>query len=308
MAEPSVLGVVNPRAANGRAGRHARRLERFLRAAGLEYANRFTRGPNDATRITRDSINAGAEVVLSIGGDGTLNEVVNGFMRADAAARLKAALAIAPVGTGIDFSRTVQQSSIPADILARLRRDRTKAIDVGLVEYANFDEQPESRYFVNIAEFGSGGAVVDKVNHTTKVFGGRVSFLLAILATMPRYRNKRVEYTLDDGTSGVGIVNNFIVANGRYFGGGLLPAPRAELDDGLFDTIVIGDLDWKTIRRHLKDLRRGTHLDIPGVTFHRAREVRTVSRERALLDLDGELVGVDPSRFLCLPRAVKLLV
>ncbi|OGS50442.1 MAG: hypothetical protein A3K65_03595, partial [Euryarchaeota archaeon RBG_16_68_12] len=216
--------------------------------------------------------------------------------------------AIAPVGTGGDFAKTMGQTGEPGEVLARLRRSQRRPIDVGRVEYMDMAGRPASRYFVNIAEFGSGGAVVEKVNRTTKVLGGRMSFLLAILSVMPKYVNKRVRYSVDGGPERELIANNVVVANGRYFGGGLMPAPHAELDDGLFDVVVIGDLDFKTIRRHLKDLRAGTHLSLAGVASARGREVATRDTEGALLDLDGELVGREPTRFVCVPRALDLLV
>jgi len=300
--------VANPRAANGRAGRSARKLERILTANGLRATLRLTAGPGDATRLAREAVAAKADVLLAVGGDGTLNEVVNGFLPTRAQGPSETALAIAPVGTGTDFAKTVRQSADPDEILARIRSDRRREIDVGRAEFPTLDGAPNERYFVNIAEFGSGGAVVEKVNRTTKVLGGKMSFLLAILSVMPKYVNTRVSWRLDDGTAGEGVVNNFVVANGRYFGGGLLPAPNAELDDGLFDVVVFGDMDWKTIRRHLKDLRQGTHLAMKEVAFHRAREVTVESRERAFLDLDGELVGVDPTRFEIVPKVIDLLV
>jgi len=304
----SVAIVANPRAANGRAKRHAGRLHRALVASGFDATLAFTAGPMDAARLTRAAIAAKADTVLCVGGDGTLNEVVNGYAPPTANAPSHTALAVAPVGTGTDFAKTVRQGARPEEVVERLRRNRRLAIDIGFVEFPDLEGRPSSRYFVNIAEFGSGGAVVEKVNRTTKVLGGRMSFLLAILSVMPKYRNTRVSWQLDDGTEGAGIVNNFVVANGRYFGGGLLPAPRAEIDDGLFDVVVIGDMDWKTIRRHLKDLRRGTHLALKDVTFRRTREVTTVSRAHAFLDLDGELVGYDPTRFEVVPKAIELLV
>lgn len=251
---------------------------------------------------------AGADTVLAIGGDGTNNEVVNGFFHGPPEVRSKTAFAIAPVGTGGDFAKTVRQSGESREVLARLQRSQRRTIDVGRVEFAGFDGKLASRYVINIAEFGSGGAVVEKVNRTTKILGGRMSFLMAILSVMPKYRNRRVRYRIDGGPGRELIANNVVVANGRYFGGGLMPAPQAELDDGLFDVVVIGDLDFKTIRRHLKDLRAGTHLSLPGVTFARGREVVTRDTEGALLDLDGELVGRDPTRFVCVPKALDLLV
>jgi len=302
-----VVAVANPAAANGKARRRAERLRRFLAANGIDAQLRFTEGPGDATRIAREVVASGADVLLAIGGDGTMNEVVNGFFPARSASPPTTAVAIAPIGTGTDFAKTVKQTADPREVLERIRRNGRRTIDVGRVEFPDLQGRPSSRYFVNIAEFGSGGAVVEKVNRTTKVLGGRMSFLLAILSVMPKYGNKRVAWRLDDGTAGEGVANNVVIANGRYFGGGLLPAPKAELDDGLFDVVIIGDVDWAFVKRHLKDMRRGTHLSLPEVTFHRARSVETTSRERAYLDLDGELAGVDPTRFEVVPRAIDLL-
>lgn len=303
----SVVLVANPRAANGKAGRYARRLGAYLTNAGIPLAVRFTEGRGDATRLAREAVAEDADVVLAAGGDGTLNEVVNGLLTKPFSRRPATALAIAPIGTGTDFSRTVHQTPEPPEVLERLRRNRRQAIDVGLAEFPDTEGNPSTRYFLNIAEFGSGGAVVEKVNRTTKVLGGKMSFLLAILSVMPKYVNKKAGWRFEDGATGEGVVNNFVVANGRYFGGGLMPAPKAELDDGFLDVVVIGDLDWKTIRGHLKDLRKGTHLALRGVSFRTATEVFTTSTDRALLDLDGELVGYDPTRFACVPKALDLL-
>ena len=303
-----VVLVANPAAANGRARRYAVGLERVLTANGMKAIVRFTSGPGDATRLARESVAAEADVVLAIGGDGTINEIVNGFFPAQSSSPPPTALAVVSVGTGTDFAKTLRQGSDPREILERLRADRRRAIDVGLVEFPDLEGRPSSRHFVNIAEFGSGGAVFEKVNRSSKVFGGRLSFLRAILSVMPKYQNTRVSWRLDDGTTGEGVVNNFVVANGRYFGGGLMPAPHAELDDGWFDVVIIGDIDWKTIKAHLKDMRQGTHLAMKEVTFHRAREVTIESHGRAFLDLDGELVGADPTRFTCVPKAINLLV
>jgi YegS/Rv2252/BmrU family lipid kinase len=307
MDSPAIVGITNPRAGNGRARRYARHLERILRGGGLPFTNQYTSAPQEAIIMARDAIAAGARTVLAIGGDGTINEVVNGFLQGGRPSA-EVALAIAPVGTGTDFAKTLRQTADPPEVLARLRRNRQRAIDAGLAEFTGLDGRPASRYFVNIAEFGSGGAVVEKVNRTTKVLGGRLSFLLAILSTLPKYRNKTARWRIDGGEWAEATVNNFVVANGRYFGGGLLPAPHAELDDGAFDVVVIGDIDFKTVRRHLGDLRRGTHLGLEFVRSSRGRLLETDRTQRAFLDLDGELVGVDPTRFACLPKALDLVV
>ena len=308
MGEPAIVIIANPRAANGRARRYSARIARLLSEAGLGADLRYTSGPMDAARLTREAVAAHADTVLAVGGDGTVNEVVNGFFHGPPETRPATALGVGQLGTGTDFSKTLRWTPDPVQVVARLRRNERRAIDVGRVDYTGLDGRRASRYFVNIAEFGSGGAVVEKVNRTTKVLGGRMSFLLAILSVMPKYANKRVRYSVDGGPERELVANNVVVANGRYFGGGLLPAPHAELDDGLLDVVVIGDIDFKTVRRHLGDLRRGTHLSLDFVASTQGREVLTVSTERALLDLDGELVGYDPTRFVCVPRALDLLV
>ncbi len=303
-----IVAVANPAAANGRARRRAEALHDFLAKNGVPTTFRFTRGPGDATRVARDAVRTGADVVLAIGGDGTLNEVVNGFLPARSESPPKTALAIAPLGTGTDFAKTVGQSADSREVLGRLRTNRRRTIDAGRVEFPDLSGRPTSRHFLNIAEFGSGGAVVERVNRTTKILGGRTSFLLAILRVLPKYVNRRVTWRLDDGRTGEGVANNFVVANGRYFGGGLMPAPEAELDDGLLDVVIFGDIDWSFVKKHLKDLRRGAHLGLPEIAFHRARAVETTTSGGVFLDLDGELVGTDPTRFEVVPRAIDLLV
>lgn len=307
MSDHDVVGIANPLAGNGRARRYARNLERTLRDAGVPIDLRYTTAPLDGIRLAHEAVGAGATTVLAIGGDGTVNEVVNGFLHGGRP-RTNVSLAIAPVGTGTDFAKTIHQTSHPDEVLARLRRNQRRTIDAGLVEYTDLGGGAATRYFVNIAEFGSGGAVVEKVNRTTKFLGGRVSFLLAIMSTLPKYRNRNARWRVEGGPWTEARVNNVVVANGRYFGGGLMPAPRAELDDGKFDVVVIGDIDFKTVRRHLRDLRNGTHLGLEFVSSARGNLVETERTERAFLDLDGELVGVDPTRFVCIPGAIDLLV
>src|SRR5213593_676468 len=304
MGNAEIVGVANPEAGNGRARRYARRLDRVLRAGGLSSVIRFTSAPLDAIRLTREAIDSGAKTVLAIGGDGTVNEVINGFLQAGGSN--VAQLALAPVGTGTDFARTLGQGGDAWEVLARLQRGRRRAIDLGFVDFTDLEGKRASRYFVNIAEFGSGGAVVDRVNRTTKILGGRLSFVIAILRTLPRYQNTRVAYQADGDPSKEVVVNDFVVANGRYFGAGLMPAPAADLVDGLFDVVIFGDIDFKTARRNLPALRRGEHLSLKEVSTFRCRELAIQSSEE-MIDLDGEFVGRHPLRFAVLPKALSIL-
>lgn len=304
---PEALVVVNPASANRRTGRRWRRYERDL-APHLPRDRTvvLTERPNHATTLVRQALRGGADLVVGVGGDGTFNEIVNGFFEGGRPVRPRARLAIVPVGTGSDLRKTLH---VPTDVALageRIARGQVRSVDVGLATYHSRQGEVVRRHFVNIAEFGSGGAVVDKVNRTTKVLGGRLSFLWAILTTMPKYRNTRVRYRAD-GRKGEVVMNNLIVANGRFFGGGLMPAPHAEMDDGLFDIVIIGDIAFKEVRKNLGKLRRGEHLGLPKIEHFRAANVETECVEPALLDLDGEMVGSSPTRFELLPKAIQLL-
>ncbi len=297
--------VINPRAANGRCLRRWRRFKkRLARDPPWRYAEHRTAGPRDAESVARRTLEEGADLIVAVGGDGTLNEVANGFFDGPKPINPHAALALLPWGTGQDFARSLELPTEPGAALALLREGEARPTDLGRATYRSMADTLETRWFANIAEFGSGGAVVDRVNRTTKVFGGRLSFSIAILRTLPKYRNRMVTFRADTREAGTMRVNNVVVANGRFFGGGLMPAPEARLDDGLFDVVIFGDIDFSVARRHLGDLRRGTHLSLPFVRSFRAATLDTADTEGALVDLDGELVGHDPNRFEIVPKAV----
>ncbi len=300
--------VVNPISGNGRTGRHWRAYESlFRRQLGGDFEVRMTEQPWHAAELTKDAVVNGATTIVSVGGDGTLNEVTNGLL--DGTGRLwnpDTRLAVLSLGTGSDFIKTLGETQAPEDLVHRLKEGGTRQIDAGLCEYAAAGA-PRSRYFLNVAQVGSGGAVVDRVNRTTKILGGKTSFVIAILRTLPKYRNTRISYRADGGPAAEGIVNDLVVANGRFFGGGLQPAPRADLEDGLLDVVVIGDIDFKTTRKNLGLLREGKHLDLPYITWFRAKEL-VVRAGEEMIDLDGEYVGRRARRFEILPRAIRLVV
>lgn len=305
--DADTLFVVNPASGNGRTRRRWRTYEAYFRAH-LErpFEVALTQGPWHASEIARKAVQAGVRTVVSVGGDGTLNEVVNGYL--DGTGRPwepDSQLGVFSVGTGSDFIKTVGETRAIEDVARRLNAGRVRTIDAGRCEFTA-SGAPRSRYFVNVAEFGSGGAVVDRVNRSTKILGGKMSFLLAILRTLPRYRNTHIAYQTDSGPRTEAVVNDFIVANGRFFGGGLMPAPQADLEDGLLDVVIIGDVDFKTVRKNLGPLREGKHLGLPEIRHFRARDLRIEAAEE-MIDLDGEFVGRRPKRFEVLPKAIRLV-
>ena len=302
-----VVFIVNPASANGRTRRRWPGHETvFRRILGDRMDVRMTLRPGHAADLARSAVQAGTATVVVVGGDGTLNEVANGFL--DGTGRPwnpDARLALLSIGTGADFVKTFPSPRRVEDVANRIVVGESRTIDVGLCEFVDAGT-PRARYFVNVAEFGSGGAVVDRVNRTTKILGGKTSFLIAILRTLPRYENTLVSYEADAAPSREIRMNDFVVANGRYFGGGLMPAPSADLSDGLLDIVIIGDIDFKTARRNLPLLRRGEHLSLDEITHFRCRELRVQSNEE-MIDLDGEFIGRHPTRFAVIPDALPII-
>ncbi|HHM23428.1 MAG TPA: diacylglycerol kinase family lipid kinase [Bacteroidetes bacterium] len=299
--------IVNPAAAAGRTGKLWPRVEAEIRRRwGSSYVAHMTEHPLHAVDLTRRELRKGAEIVVSVGGDGTLNEVVNGFFLRREPVRPEAALGMLCFGTGADFVRSTGWPKDYHRALDRLKDPRFRRIDLGWARFTDLGSRKTERLFLNIADFGIGGAVVDRVNRSSKRLGGRISFLSAILVTFLTYRNQTVEYRADGGRWQRQVLNNFIIGNGRYFGGGLNPAPEAELDDGLFDVVLIGDVGFWEAVRNLPRLRRGTHLSHPKISFFRAKSLEARSEAPHFIDMDGECVGQLPLQAGILHRALRI--
>ncbi len=304
---PTVL-VVNPQSAGGKTERRWPELRATIQEAFGTFDECFTRSAGDATKLTREALRGGAELVVAVGGDGTINEVVNGFFDGEAAIAPTASFGIVPAGTGGDFIKTL---GIPRDTFAAAAALKTPArtIDVGRLRYLADDGTPKVRHFINIASFGIGGLVDRYVNDSSKAFGGTVSFALATLKAGAQYKNARVRLILDGGTPKEGKIYNVAVANGRYFGGGMKIAPDAAVDDGWFDVVTLGDFGFTDLILRGLDIYTGKHLANPKVTVARARKVEAVPVDGAgpvLLDVDGEAPGRLPATFELLAGALKV--
>jgi YegS/Rv2252/BmrU family lipid kinase len=322
MAPRRVVVVVNPKSQNGALGRRWTYIAWDLRRILGSFDDVLTRAPGDATRLAREALAGGADCVVAIGGDGTLNEVANGFFNGDGKpVSTDAALAFLPFGTGGDFRKT---ANIPLEVARAatvIKAGRRRAIDVGKIEFTDHAGKPATRLFVNIASFGISGLVDEYVNTPLqamgfdlplKALGSRASFMIATARASLEYQNQRVRMVFDgDEKHGVELnVNTVAVANGRYFGGGMFVAPKAELDDGVFDMVTLGDMDMKDMLKDGYRLYLGTHLGLPKVSHRRGRELRAtpLCANPVRLDCDGEAPGVLPATFTMLPGALTLMV
>jgi YegS/Rv2252/BmrU family lipid kinase len=314
MAQPrgETVVIINPRSAGGKTEGRWPRYRELIHEAYGPFEAVLTSGPGDATRQTRAALQRGASLVVAMGGDGTINEVVNGFFSEDPDAPRslapQAAFAVLPAGTGGDF---VKSLTLPRDLeqaADALRKSTSRAIDVGRLRYVGSDGRPALRHFINIASFGLSGLVVKLVNDGSKALGGRLSFATATLRAGFQYKNARVRLSLDDRPPLEGKIYLVAVSNGRYFGGGMLIAPDAALDDGQFDVAILGDFHVGELILHGLDIYSGKHLALDKVRVERARRVvaEPVDGTEVLIDLDGEQPGRLPATFELLPSALQV--
>jgi diacylglycerol kinase (ATP) len=289
--------LVNPAAEGGSVGRRWPELSQRAAALGLEGDALLSERPGQLGELAMRAANEGAGLVVAVGGDGTVNEVVQGL-----AHREGVELAVIPRGTGWDFVRTYGIPRKLDDAIAVAREGRARQIDLG---HATFREGQS--YFANIASAGMSGAIAKRANETSKALGGKVSYFWATLTVFARWRNDEVRVTVD-GEQREGRMHDVVVANGRFFGGGMMICPEAEPDDGLFDVLTIGDLTKRDLLLTLPKTYKGRHLPHPKAELLRGARVEIDAPRPLPVELDGEQPGTTPVRFEIVPKALRLRV
>jgi YegS/Rv2252/BmrU family lipid kinase len=277
-------------------------LSRIL--PGVEI--RPTERPGHATELTSQLLREGFDCIVATGGDGTVNEIVNGFFDGDAPVAPQAALAVLPLGTGGDFRRCLGIRTLE-DAAAAIRRFEPTRIDAGRIAYAGNDGAPRNRYFANVVSFGMGGEVAARARNPLRALGGKTAFFYATMEVFLRYRARRVELELDGRPAGTHSILNIAVGNGRYHGGGMHVCPRASLVDGLLEVTVIDALSMFELLRDIRVLYSENLYVHPKTHHHRARSIRARSSERVSIEVDGEPLGRLPVEIGILPRALPLL-
>ncbi len=307
MAEPDALTVflVNPASANGSTGRAWPEIAHRAAAAGLDGETLFSEGPGGIARVAERAAGMGASRVVVVGGDGTLNEAVNGLLSVGAGKEVE--LAVIPRGTGTDFARTFGIPTKVEEAVAVARHGAVRAIDAGRVTYRAWEGSERSAFFANVASAGMSGAVAMRANSTSKALGGKASFLWATLAVFARWRNAEVSVDVGDEHR-EGSMLDVIVANCEWVGGGMHMTPNAKPDDGLFDVLLIGDVTKRDLVQTLPKIYRGTHLPHPKAEELRGETVRVDAETPLPVELDGEQPGTTPATFKVVPGALRLRV
>jgi YegS/Rv2252/BmrU family lipid kinase len=244
----------------------------------------------------------GARLLVVVGGDGSVNEVVNGLTPEDGVE-----LAIIPRGTGWDFARTFDiPRDLDAAIAVALAGD-VREIDLGSASYRAWAGDDVRSTFANVASAGISGAIAQRANESSKALGGKVSYYWSTLAVFFGWQAGELRVSVDD-TSRSGTMIDAMICNGRYLGGGMMMCPEAEPDDGFFDVLLIGDVTKRDLAFVLPKTYKGKHLPHPRLELLRGRVVTVESEEPLPIELDGEQPGTTPVRFEILPRALRLRV
>jgi diacylglycerol kinase family enzyme len=336
-----VLVIVNNVAAKAR--RLWPEIKNQLDAAGVDYQTHQTRRAGDATLETRAALNAGNDLIVVVGGDGTLSEAAQGFFQFNddldvppKPINSSATLAILPAGTGDDFARGLRRKRAPVqewiDTLVAYSRDEpsggetSRGEDVlgkgnlshGLarkidVLYGRCDGFQKPFICLNASTMGIGGETASRVAAQSgfmRRFSGEFRFVFAAVGALAAWRERRVRVTVDDRVVVDGPMNLVGVANGLYAGGGMMFSTEARIDDGKLDVVTASGLSRANVVTELSRIHTGGHLKNPKVTLTQGANVRIETlllQDVMPLEADGNVRGVTPVEFQVLPGALKFL-
>ena len=300
------LVIVNPNAGKGKGLKDWKVIEELLKKRYISYTVTFTESKGHAVILTRDRIKNGCRNIITVGGDGTLNEVVNGVFTSTSCQATEISLALIPVGTGNDWGRMF---GIPLDYekaVAIISEGKQMLHDIGLVTYFDGAEK-KLRYFINIAGLGFESDVVRRTNHQKeKGYGGKAIYFFNLLMSLLSYKNT-IAQIIVDGEKNSAEVFSINVGNGKFCGGGMRQTPNALPDDGLLDVTVINGIGKIEIIRSLKMLYDGTILSHPKVDGYRCRNLKVSSDSIIWVEADGESLGHTPAEFSIIPSAINIV-
>ncbi len=268
--------------------------------SGFELDWVETEGPEDATEAAKEWHDG---LLIVAGGDGTVNDVINGLGKAGFPEGVT--LALLPAGTGNDLAAALAIPEDPDEAEEVIRQNRVRTLDVARVRSEGIGE----RFFINVATGGIGAEISEANYEELKSRWGKLSYLRASLEVARDFDVKEVTLYLDGEERKVRAVN-VAVGNCRYAGGGWPATPKANPEDGLLDVVVIEDVGLKEVLALAPAaLTRSNYLDKEGVFFARAREARVETQPPGLeFTVDGEVIGNEPTEFTVVPRALKVIV
>ena len=291
----SIVAILNPAAGGGKSLGLLPKINAELKRLGRPYHIYVTKAPGEAMEAARRFSTDGAPLILSIGGDGTLNEVVNGILESGR----RVPFGLISAGHGGDFARTAKTEKDVATAVRRACSGETRAIDAGRVTF----DDGATRAFVNIAGLGFDALVAQKAQRT-RLPGATLPYIVAAVATLATFKNIKVRVDADGVVTETKAV--FVqIANAKFMGGGFMIAPDAEMTDGELHLAVVGDLGKADLLKTLPSVYSGNHVNHPKFSHYPARCIRIETIEPARVQVDGEMLGSAPATFTVEPGALQ---
>lgn len=304
MAALKTKVIVNPVAGANTTYRKWPAISELLQSGGMPFEYQYTEGIGHAIELAREATASGYQFLVAVGGDGTVNEVANGILQSNDSC--EATIGIISTGTGGDFIRTAGITKDYIKACASICEAKKRMIDVGVAEYFK-NGQPCRRYFINSAGIGFDAQAIEAASHLPKIFGGTVPYVLGLLQSVISYKNKRVNVSIGDKHEQKRVLT-MVMANGCYFGGGMCIAPKADIYDGFFDVVSVGDIGKIDLLKTFPKIYKGTHITHPMVKIERASCVEIKSTDKVFIEADGEFLGECPASFKIMPAALSLAV
>ena len=283
-------------------------LERFKEMVSGDTQVHLTEHIGHATQLAKTLCSDNVDIVIAVGGDGTLNEVVNGVMQVKKVNPDSiSSIGIIPYGSGNDFVKTIKATNNIEKLALLIDQRSLTPVDIGKISFEK-NGRLTTRYFINIADLGIGPEVVLKTNNSKMLFGPTITYLSAITRTFLSYKKSLVSCVAEN-FEWKGKLMALIVANGKYFGSGLCIAPEASLNDGLFQVVVIGDIGFREYLASMGKIRKGVKIDHPAVHYYQCKSIDITSIDGITnWEADGEFGSEIPVNFQCLNEAISFVM
>ncbi len=298
----TTAAIVNPRAGSGAARRRWPHAAHLLAQRLGPIKTCFTEAPGHATALARELAEAGCDLLIVAGGDGTLNEVVNGILPLSSGPRI----GVLPLASGGDFARTLGLTGL-APAVDALAAGECRRIDAFRARFRDPGGVPVARCFLNAASFGLGAVAARGVRGWCRAVPGSARYLAAAIPPLASGRSYRVTLRFDDALPMAFDITTAAVANGQYQGGGIRIAPEAAVDDGLADITVVQRVSLAEVVVNLPILYSGAIHSHPKVRHWRAARVWAEAEDQVPVELDGEPVGTLPLEIEVLPKSLRFL-
>ena len=266
-----------------------------------------TKSSSDAVTFAHEAAENLFDVILAAGGDGTLNQVLNGIFLKESTASNFPILGLIPLGSGNDFARSIVMKPDGKLIATKLSELKVVFSDVGKIYCKNSIGEDMEAYFINVADVGMGPEVVEKVIKVKKFLSAGVAYYSSIISTFFTYNLKQVSIKADSWTW-QGKLRTLAIANARFFGHGLCAGPDAKIDDGILDSLIAGDISVLEFIWHSETLKKAKKIRHKKVHYSKSNRFEVSSKTKCQIEADGELVGYLPAVVEVIPNAIRILV